>query len=102
MCPFNLILNRPHGPNTSDCPVPACHAGARAGHAHTRVEASSSANGGMEHEYHSIGGPVGVGVDPAVGHRVNLLSQTHSNPQQYLPPEGGVNGNITLPPADYR
>ncbi|KAI7813027.1 actin-binding protein WASF3 [Triplophysa rosa] len=87
---------RQHGPNIPDHPVPVCHAGARAGHANTRVEASSGANGGMEHEYHSIGGPVGVGVGPAVGYRV-----THPNPQQYLSPEGGVNANITLPPVDY-
>ncbi|XP_067263687.1 actin-binding protein WASF3 [Chanodichthys erythropterus] len=98
---------RPH-PNNSDYPIPACHAQARASHAHSQphpflpVEtASSSANGGVEHEYHSIGGPVGAAVNADVGYRVGLLARTHPTPPQYLPRENGVNGTITLPPTDY-
>ncbi|KAI2664053.1 Wiskott-Aldrich syndrome protein family member 3 [Labeo rohita] len=90
---------RPH-PNNSDYPVPACHAQARAHaqpHPFMPVDtASSSANGGVEHEYHSIGGPVGD-----VGYRVGGIARTHPTPPQYPPPENGVNGNITLPPTDY-
>ncbi|ROL44377.1 Wiskott-Aldrich syndrome protein family member 3 [Anabarilius grahami] len=63
--------------------------------------ASSSANGGVEHEYHSIGGPVGVAVGADVGYREGLLARTHPTPPQYLPRENGVNGIITLPPTDY-
>ncbi|XP_073696629.1 actin-binding protein WASF3 [Garra rufa] len=85
---------RPHL-NNLDYPVPACQAQSRAHaqpHPFMPVEtASSSANGGVEHEYHSIGGPVGDG-----GYRVGVLART-----QYPPPENGVNGNITLPPTDY-
>ncbi|XP_051950029.1 actin-binding protein WASF3 [Xyrauchen texanus] len=91
-----------------DFPVPVCHAPVLARHIHTQphplmpVEtASSSANGGIEHEYHSIGGPIGVGVSAAVGYRVGTLNRTHPPPPQYLPTESGVNGNISLPPTDY-
>ncbi|XP_067296002.1 actin-binding protein WASF3 [Pseudorasbora parva] len=93
---------RPH-PNKFDYPVPAFHVQARAPpHPFMPVEtASSSANGGVEHEYHSIGGPAGVGVGADGGYRVGLLARTHPTPPQYLHRENGVNGNITLPPTDY-
>ncbi|XP_016307427.1 wiskott-Aldrich syndrome protein family member 3 [Sinocyclocheilus anshuiensis] len=96
---------RPH-PNSY--PVQACHAQARASHTHAQphpfmpVEtASSSANGGVEHEYHSIEGPVCVGVGADVGYRVGVLARTHPTPPQYPPPENGVNGTIMLPPTEY-
>lgn len=90
---MNLIFHRPH-PNNSDYPVPACHAPARA---HPVDTASWSANGGVEHEYHSIGGPAGVTVAADGGYRVAL----HPAPPQFLPRENGVNGTGTLPPTDY-
>ncbi|XP_077062809.1 actin-binding protein WASF3 [Siphateles boraxobius] len=88
---------RPH-PNNFDYPVPACHAPARA---HPVGTASSSANGGVEHEYHSIGGPAGVTVGADEGYRVALLARTHPAHPQYLPRENGVNGTVMLPPTDY-
>ncbi|XP_043076096.1 wiskott-Aldrich syndrome protein family member 3 [Puntigrus tetrazona] len=88
---------RPH----ANYPVQACHAHAQP-HPFMPVEtASSSANGGVEHEYHSIGGTVGLGVAADAGYRVGVLSRTHPTPPQYPPPENGVNGAITLPPTDY-
>ncbi|KAK7165440.1 hypothetical protein R3I94_003714 [Phoxinus phoxinus] len=88
---------RPH-PNNSDYPVPACPAPARARPVET---ASWSANGGVEHEYHSIGGPAGVTVAADAGYRVALLARTHPAPPQLLPRENGVNGTVMLPPTDY-
>uniref|UniRef100_A0A9J7YBG9 Wiskott-Aldrich syndrome protein family member n=2 Tax=Cyprinus carpio TaxID=7962 RepID=A0A9J7YBG9_CYPCA len=86
-------------PHANNYPVQACHAQAQP-HPFMPVEtASSSANGGVEHEYHSIGGPVGVGAD--VGYRVGVLARTHPTPPQYPHPENGVNGTLTLPPVDY-
>ncbi len=95
------VFNRPH-PNNYPAQAGASHAHAQP-HPFMPVDtASSSANGGVEHEYHSIGGPVGVGVGADVCYRVGVLARTHPTPPQYPPPENGVNGTITLPPTDYR
>ncbi|KAK3509428.1 hypothetical protein QTP70_034183, partial [Hemibagrus guttatus] len=57
--------------------------------------ASSSSSEGAEHEYQSIGGPVGVADSVPTGYRLNPSSSVHT------PTGGGVNGDITLPPVDY-
>nr|XP_055056801.1 actin-binding protein WASF3 [Misgurnus anguillicaudatus] len=88
------IEGRSHDPHKLGYPVPVSHAGSRPGHTNPRVETAASS---IEHEYHSIGGAVGL----CTGSAVNPLDQTHPATQQHLPSEHGVNGNITLPPSDY-
>ncbi|XP_030648543.1 wiskott-Aldrich syndrome protein family member 3 [Chanos chanos] len=95
--------SRPLGPDIPDYPITAGHPHIPPNHVHPHTEISTGPSGGVEHEYHSIGGTVGanVGVGVAMGYRVGTLSRTHPPPVQNPPREGGVNGNITLPPADY-
>ncbi|XP_058239661.1 actin-binding protein WASF3 isoform X2 [Hemibagrus wyckioides] len=65
-------------------------------HAHFLLNhASSSSSEGAEHEYQSIGGPVGVADSVSTGYRLNPSSSVH------MATGGGVNGDITLPPVDY-
>ncbi|KAL7835041.1 hypothetical protein SRHO_G00292880 [Serrasalmus rhombeus] len=98
---------RPHCPDIADYPVPAGHAHTLPGHAHSRPfmpgeVASSNPSGGVEHEYHSIGGPMGVGMGVGAlgGYRGGTLGRSRAPPPMHTHTEGGVNG-ITLPPADY-
>ncbi|XP_072548801.1 actin-binding protein WASF3 [Salminus brasiliensis] len=99
---------RQHYPDIPDHPVPAGHAHTLPIHAHPRPftsgeAAPSNPSGPVEHEYHSIGGPVGVGVCVGApgGYRGGTLGRSRPPPPQHTRTEGGVNGNVTLPPADY-
>ncbi|KAI4880071.1 hypothetical protein NFI96_013379 [Prochilodus magdalenae] len=99
---------RPHCLDIPDYPVPAGHAHTLPSHAHSQpfmaVEmASSNPSGVVEHEYQSIGGPVGIGVCAGApgGFRGGTLGRSRPPPPIHTHAEGGVNGNITLPPADY-
>lgn len=101
---------RPLYPDIPNHPLTAGHAHTLPTHAHSRPFISgetvlSNPGGGVEHEYHSIGGPVGVGVGVPVGvpggFRSGTLGRTHPPHTQHPHAGGGVNGNITLPPADY-
>ncbi|XP_060769323.1 actin-binding protein WASF3 isoform X2 [Neoarius graeffei] len=54
-----------------------------------------SSSEGVEHEYQSIGGPVGVAGSVPAGCSLNSSSFLN------MPTGGGVNGDIILPPVDY-
>ncbi|XP_062844922.1 actin-binding protein WASF3 [Trichomycterus rosablanca] len=58
---------------------------------------SSDRNEGVEHEYQSIGEPAGV----ADAFGVPIDYRFNPPPPPHPPTEGGVNGDITLPPVDY-
>ncbi|KAF4072811.1 hypothetical protein AMELA_G00251760 [Ameiurus melas] len=57
--------------------------------------ALSNSSEGAEHEYQSIGGPVGVADSVNSGYGLHPSSSLH------MPTGGGDNGDITLPPVDY-
>ncbi|KAM9441094.1 actin-binding protein WASF3 isoform 2-T4 [Clarias gariepinus] len=65
-------------------------------HPHSVLQGALSpqASEGAEHEYQSIGGPVGVAGSVPSGCRFNSSSL-------HMPTGGVVNGDITLPPVDY-
>ncbi|XP_066517801.1 actin-binding protein WASF3 [Hoplias malabaricus] len=116
---------RPHFPDKPNHPVPTGHAHTLPGHAHTVPSHAhtlhdhahtlpshthsqplmaadaclSSPSAAVEHEYQIIGAPVCVGA-PA-GFRGGTLRRIAPPPSTQTHTEGGVNGNITLPPADY-
>ncbi|XP_028839084.1 wiskott-Aldrich syndrome protein family member 3 [Denticeps clupeoides] len=90
---------RPHGPD-ADFPFPGGRAHVISNHGQPHALAgdahASVPTGELEHEYHSIGGSVTM----SMGYRVGTLGRAQPRPPQ-LPPNGGVNGAIVLPPADY-